>query len=286
MPICFFNRFSIQETAKVLKFAILMRVMNKYIFIFIFIIFSTSVSFGQRWKTYRHEFSFGAGTSNYFGDIGGAPDPKKLLGIRDFRLKETRYNVHLGWNYRYTRDISVRYNINYISLTASDAGSKNANRGLSFNTQMFEISGQAQYYLLSEYRHKHAAAVFNRRGAVASNYRLGFYGFAGIGTTIFFPKLAGPSEYLNVDNSQRNTKNYSKVNVFVPFGVGGQFAITKKWLVGFEVGPRISLSDYLDGMSTKWSHAPDVYWLTTFRGIYKIKTDRYGYPVFLKRRSF
>ena len=266
------------------NFVKIMRFLNKYIFLFI--LFNSTVVFGQRWKTYRHEFSFGAGASNYFGDIGGTPDASNLLGIKDIRFKETRYSAHLGWNYRYTRDVSVRYNVNYVSITASDAGSRNASRGLSFNTHLVEFGGQAQYYLYSEYRRKRSSAVFNRRGSVASNFRVGIYGFLGVAGTVFFPNLAGPAELLNVDSEQRKTTNYSKINVVIPVGVGAHYAITKKWNVGMEIGPRIGLSDYLDGMWTTWSHSPDIYWTTTFRAVYKIKTDRYGYPSFLRRRSF
>jgi len=256
---------------------------NKYLFILFLLITGTFNLVAQRWKVYRHEYSLGIGSAHYFGDIGGTASADNLMGLRDIRLNETKYTVQLGWNYRYTRDISVRYNVNYIALSASDEGSRNASRGLSFYTHLVEFGAQAQYYLKSEYRRKRGVSMFNRRGAIASTLQYGIYVFGGIHGSVFFPHLSGPSELLNVDNNFRKTTHYSKVNVVIPFGIGGQYVISKRWLIALEITPHICVSDYIDGMWTTWSRYPDIYWTTSLRGVYKIRTDRYGYPVFLKK---
>ena len=237
---------------------------------------STS-AFGQRWKYYRHEVSFGAGSANYFGDIGGSPDASKLLGLKDYRISETRFNAHVGWTYFYTKDFAVRGNLGYAILTASDAKSKLEYRGLSFNSNIIEFSGQAEYFILSEYKRRHAAAVFNRRGMVNATAKYGVYTFAGLGGVYMMPKVSGPVSGGHITNG------YSPVNMVFPVGIGARLSLAKRWSIGYEIGARFSTSDYIDGFHTIWSKSPDVYWFTTFYGIYKIKTDRYGYPILFKK---
>jgi hypothetical protein len=54
--------------------------------------------------------------------------------------------------------------------------------------------------------------------------------------------------------------------------------------LGFEFGRRIVFSDYIDGISTKWSKANDAYYFGLFQVTYKLNTNRKGIPEFLVRR--
>jgi hypothetical protein len=108
-----------------------------------------------------------------------------------------------------------------------------------------------------------------------NNYsKFGLYGYIGLATLLYFPDF----EYLTL-NEGDIVSGYSKIGFGVPAGIGFKYAIDSKWSFGMELGFRYTFTDYLDGFKPIGSHSPDVYYTGHIAVIYKIKSNRKGWPV-------
>jgi hypothetical protein len=250
----------------------------------ILILAMVSISvFSQRWKLTRYEVLFGIGSTNIYGDIGGTADANNLYGLKDIRISETRYSLYTGIRYKIQKDLALKFNLIYGRGIGNDANSKNAEyRGYSFKTGLLEPSFQLEYSFLSEERRLAVSKLFNRKGMVNNFSLISAYGFAGIGSVFYFPKLDlhGSSPIPNTEF----TSGYSKFSLAIPFGLGLKYVVNKSWSIGFEFGRRIVFSDYLDGISTKYSKANDTYYFGLFQATYRLKTNRQGVPVIFAKR--
>lgn len=73
--------------------------------------------------------------------------------------------------------------------------------------------------------------------------------------------------------------NHSKMGIVFSAGVGVKYVISQKWYVGAEFGVRWTTTDYLDGYTSQFSKANDLYYFGNIHGIYRIKTSKRGFPV-------
>lgn len=242
----------------------------------------TLTGFSQRWKLKRYEVSFGIGSTNIYGDIGGTADANNLYGLKDIRINETRYAIYAGARYKIQKDWALKFNLIYGQGVGDDANSKNAEyRGYTFKTSIIEPSFQLEYSFLSEERKISSAKLYSRKGMVNTFTIFSAYGFAGVGGVIFNPKL---DLHGKTPASVETISGYGKFSVAFPIGLGVKYAIDKNWSLGFEFGRRFCLSDYVDGIHTTFSKANDTYYFGLFQAIYKLNTDRRGIPEFLVRR--
>ncbi len=182
-------------------------------------------------RTFRQrELGFFGGASYYLGDI----NPRKhfinnhLAGGIFFRYST---------NYRY----AWRFGFNYGNLSASDAGSGEPDqieRNASFKTPVYELHALAEFNFV-EYRIGH------------NRHRFTMFVFAGLAGNYTSPQ----SDFgLGYDRGmgamvEARTKNYSRYQVAVPFGIGLKFNIGDKCGLGFEWGPRKTYTDLLDDVS-------------------------------------
>ena len=113
-----------------------------------------------------------------------------------------------------------------------------------------------------------------------NNYsKINFYLLAGAGGLFYAPKFQGNLIYPKYETAS-NSPGYTLVGFG---GVGIKFIYDHRYAFGFEFGGRYAFSDYLDGFTTKFSHANDVYYFGVFNLVYRIKTSRRGYPIIFKR---
>jgi OmpA-OmpF porin, OOP family len=233
----------------------------------------------QHWKLKRIETSLGIGTTNVYSDLGGAPNASSILFLKDISFRSTRPSLVGAIRYRVNEHNSVKVTLAYgFSKTEDYAGSRNENRGFSSVTQLMEFGGNYEYYFLPEYRRLRSAAVFNRHGMINDYSSMGAYAFIGLGATLFWPKLNLPEK--------RPTDTYKDgmgITPVIPVGLGLKFIISDKWIFGYDIGYRISFSDFLDGVKTASSKNPDSYWISSFNLIYRVPTSRRGLPIFMDR---
>ncbi len=233
----------------------------------------------QSWRINRYEGTFGIGTTNFFGDIGGAETVETAAGFKDIQLKYTRPSFALGARYKLNGKMAVKMNLILAFTSGNDVSSRNELRKFAFTSTIFEPSFQFEYYILSENRSRSSSALFNRRGMINNFSSINGYFFAGVGGAIFKPK---PKEnFVPVFND-----NFSKFGLVFPVGFGLKYPIDSNWSIGFEFGRRFTTTDYIDGYSNpKFSKHNDTYYFGVFNAIYKIRSDRNGLPL-LRSRGF
>lgn len=225
---------------------------------------SINLGYSQGWKFYRHEINFGAGVSNFLGELGGAPGIG-TNGWKDLRFNSTRFVTTLGYKYMVHPYFSVRGNFYLGMLSGSDANTDNEiryNRNLSFRSMLYELSVLAEVYPFRE-RNYHAYRLRGLKGKNILN--LSPYVFVGISVIGFNPKaeLNGQWYALQPLGTEgqglgNNPDKYSRVSLAFPMGVGLKYAINKKWSVSFEFSGRYTITDYIDDVSTTYYHEDEI----------------------------
>lgn len=225
----------------------------------------------QRWKLRRYEASAGLGTMNFFGDIGGTIDDTNLLGFKDIQLRYTRPSIFLGAAYRLREDMNIRMNLIFGAIAGDDVDSRNDGRNFAFTSTIFEPSFQFEYYLIPDGKSFSSSAIFNRKGMINNYAQFSAYAFVGIGGVKTNPKPR--KDYVNVFDD-----NFTNLGVAFPVGLGLKYSIDALWSLGFELGRRFTLTDHIDGYTSKFSKHNDTYYIGTFTAIYKFRTGRNGLP--------
>jgi len=254
--------------------------MTKRFLAAIFSLFIVLTGYAQQWKLKRIEGILGIGTTNVYSDLGGAPNASGLLFIKDITFRSTRPSVYAGLRYRVDPKSTVKVALAYGYSKATDfAGSRNENRGFTSVTQLLEFSANYEYYFLPEHRRLRSAAIFNRRGMINDYSSFGAYAFIGLGTSLYKPDLV----YTEPRAGDQYNNNIG-ITGTIPLGLGIKYILSDKWILGYEIGYRQTLSDYLDGFKPPSSKRDDVYWISTFNLSYRIATSRRGLPIFLDKQ--
>jgi hypothetical protein len=235
---------------------------------------------GQRWKLRRYEIGGGLGMTQVFGDIGGTIDQKNWFGLKDIKFDETRMAFPIYARYRLDPVYAIKMNAVLGFGNGTDTLSRN-NRGRSYNTTLFEFSAQGEYYFVAEERRYKSAAMFNRRGMLNNYMSVSGYLFLGIGGVYSRARIDQGTDW----NLTRDSYKPSNIGMVIPFGIGCKYIIDDRWLVGAELGYRISFSDYIEGYSQIVSSKHnDVYYFLDIKVGYKLQTTRGGLPSFLDKQ--
>jgi hypothetical protein len=243
----------------------------------LFILVCCISGYSQKWKLTRYEAIIGIGTTNYFGDIGGYPNGDNWFGLKDISLLSTRPSLYLGARYKLEQDKSIKLNMIFGWLSRKDNPdivSWQAERHYSMNAFIFEHSIQFEYAIIKEDQHRFSFALFNRRGMLNNYSKIGLYAFAGLGGLLYKPNVTG-----NIQEGYGIPDNSMGYTMVFPVGLGIKLIYNNRYAFGFEFGGRYVLSDYIDGLSTQYSHHPDVYYFGVFNLVYRIKTSIKGYPM-------
>jgi hypothetical protein len=247
-------------------------------------VFPNSVN-GQRWQFYRYEATIGIGSAQCYGDIGGAASAENAYGLKDIQLKFTRPSITMAAGYKLDHRITIKTNFVFGFLSGNDAGSKNEfTRDYSYSSTILEPSFQIAYYILPENRGRLSTKLFNNRGFLNKITQIHLYVTGGVGAVINFPKV------LDIDGNEVKSDRYTpadakfaRMGLAVPVGVGVSYALSSSLLASFEFGRRFTLTDYVDGYTSRYSSANDIYDITSLSLVYKIRTSRKGTPMLFKK---
>ncbi|MEY4906272.1 MAG: hypothetical protein RLZZ292_4087 [Bacteroidota bacterium] len=165
------------------------------------------------------------GGANYQGD----------LVAKEVALKETNLAFGVFAQYSVTNKLSLRGNVFNGSIGGTDLGTRNAARGLSFSTNIFEGSMVANWDILGKAR-------FDSKGTFTRAYTP--YIFAGVGMVLFKPTVTGLSQ-----NSPDSKAEYGSFQLTLPFGMGIKYDLTKQITLSVEGSTHLPFTDYLDGVS-------------------------------------
>jgi hypothetical protein len=241
------------------------------IFLLAFYLLSFSAN-AQLWKLRRIEISGGVGTTQFFGDIGGYPNSKNILGIKDFTFRQTRINANASVRYRIGETVSARLGLMYGIFHSTDARGSNIRRGYEERTTFFEPSLIGEFYFIKNKGENSFVFLKGNNSLLKSLFQsLDFYFFAGVGGLAYNVK---PNAFLAVQPLK--TSGFTEV---IPLGIGASMIFSSKINFGIELGGRLTSSDYLDGYTDE-SLKNDVYHIINFTLTYKINTGKKGFPMF------
>ena len=202
------------------------------------------------------EWVFGFGACNFLGELGGA-NQIGTNGIKDLEFSMTRPSAQVGFRYKFKKRWAVKGGIYWQLVKGADRLTKEPfrqNRNLSFRSNIFELSGQAEFFFTKQQvgrRYK----IKNAKGM--KNFNLNGYIFLGFGGFFFNPKAQYNDKWIALQplgtegqGLLGGTKKYSRVSFCVPYGVGFKNALNDEWTIGLEVGMRKTFTDYIDDVST------------------------------------
>jgi hypothetical protein len=199
---------------------------------------------------------FGMGASNFMGELGGA-NRTGTNGLRDFEFSMTRPTFTGGYSYMANQNLKLKGFALYGRLKGDDQLTQERyrnNRNLHFRSPVIELGGAVEYYPFKE-KFIHP---YRMRGTKKGNMRFfSPYLSVGVGGMWFNPKaqytdgkwyalkpLATEGQGL-----PGGPKPYSRLQIFIPVGLGVKYALNEQWSIGFELSRRFVFTDYLDDVS-------------------------------------
>ncbi len=238
--------------------------------IFLFLLTLPSLMNAQRWKRSRYEFSFGAGASNFLGELGGA-NQIGTHGFKDFEWSLTNFAASIGLRYKISKFFAVNTHLTYGRLSGDDKLTDEFARhyrNLNFYSNIYEFN----INLEGAYQEEQMGNIYHRKGTHGmKGYEIYVYGFAGAGIFYFDPKTVyNGSTYrlqpLGTEGQGLESDNepYKLIQLCIPVGLGFKYTIDRTWGVGLELGLRKTFTDYIDDVSTVYydfstsSEVPDI----------------------------
>jgi Domain of unknown function (DUF6089) len=189
------------------------------------------------------EFGVTAGVAHYFGDLntrGRINRPKPAIGI----FFKKQFNNYLG----------VRASAHYAQLGYSDVYSKNnfqKRRNLSFNSDIFEIAlqGDFNFFKFVPGDPYYSFTPFVSLGIGAFSYNPYTY---YQGKKVFLRPLGTEGQSIGyIDpNSGKKRKPYGSIAACFPIGAGIKYNVSNNINLSFQITHRLTLTDYLDDVST------------------------------------
>ncbi|MCU0460808.1 MAG: hypothetical protein MUF36_02145 [Bacteroidales bacterium] len=247
--------------------------MKRSILVLLIICLAAPLSHSQLWKMRRWEATAGVGPSFFFGDIGGFTPTKNILGLKDMNYRQTRFDINGNVKYRITRTVNARVSLTYALFHASDARGSNEERNMEATTSIFEPAIMGEYYFIKNYSENSYLFIRRKESFIFHLLKsLDFYAFGGIGGAAFW--VNGNDELVS------HGMKSSGFTPVIPAGLGATLIYSPNLNFGVEVGGRYTFTDYLDGYSSQYSKANDVYYFLNLTLTYKLKTGPNGLPRF------
>jgi len=188
------------------------------------------------------------GGANYLGEIGGGAEEGRGF-LFDMDLQQTNLAISGFFRYGINRSFGLKFTASYARISGADSLSDNParkGRNLSFRTDLFEAS------LVGEYVFYQNRDIFPN---AMDQIKFRAYGFAGFGALLFYPFAKHQDDWFSLRPLQtEGAENaYGTLTLILPLGGGIDFSFQEKFRLGFEVGYRISFTDYLDDISTDFA---------------------------------
>ncbi|MFM9944083.1 MAG: DUF6089 family protein [Bacteroidia bacterium] len=197
-------------------------------------------------------FQIGGGSSSLLGDLGGSKG-KGSNFIKDLDAESVRFSLNMAADWTWSNQIEYRANISFIFLNADDKYSGESSRrmrNLSVNTSIYEITPTLKYNFFKG---------GNTLKKWTKNESTNIYLTMGTGIIFFNPGAQYNNRNYNLKHLTTEgqglsggAKNYSRVSVVIPIGIGVRRDVNSKVSVFFEFTVRKCFTDYLDDVSTTY----------------------------------
>jgi hypothetical protein len=245
--------------------------MKRAVLIVLLFCFILPYAEAQLWKLKRVELVAGLGTATFFGDIGGFSHGSNAWGLKDITFLQTRYSMNFSVKYRITQTINARVSLSYGILHATDQRGSNPDRGYEATTTILEPALIGEYYFLRNSAEN--SYLFNKgrgKGLGGILRSLDLYAFTGISGLNY-----------SIEPNQKLQDHGLKSSGFtgaIPLGIGSTVAVSPDIALGAELGFRYALTDNLDGYTSQYSRANDVYYFFHFTFTYRLKIKKGIFP--------
>jgi len=247
--------------------------MKRSLITILILCFILSVADAQIWKLKRYEVVIGLGPSFFFGDIGGYSQSKNILGLKDITLLQTRFDINFNMKYRISQSFDARLSLTTGLLNATDTRGSNENRRFEASIQFIEPALLCEYYFIkNKAENSYLFTKGKNTGFIGFIKSLDFYALVGIGGVGYSIK---PNAAL--ESHGLNPGGFAAV---IPVGLGSTLIYSPNFNFGVELTGRYSFSDNLDGYTSQYSSANDVYYFLNFTITYKMKSSAKGLPSF------
>ena len=237
------------------------------IFAFTLIMF-TSSNANHAQAQYDLDYGFAAGTGHYLGDIGG----KEQIGrnfVSDLHLGSTRFSSHVFVRSRIHDMVALRGQLGIVQIAGDDAVSPMPRglRNIHFRNFVNELSvrtevsvwnqpfltrrtskvqmGLDTYLTLGLTGFTHAPQVRLDRDAAEYHFVRG-----NISTN---PNLFDYDRWYDLRSVQTEPESYRKTSLGFPVGGGVAMTINNDLRIGLEFVWNLTLTDYLDDVSTTYN---------------------------------
>jgi hypothetical protein len=229
----------------------------------------------QLWKLKRVELVGAIGTATFFGDVGGFSHGENAWGLKDITFLQTRYSLNFSVKYRITQNLNARISITHGILHATDERGSNESRGYEATNTILEPALIGEYYFIRNSAEN--SYLFNKgrgKGLGGILRSLDVYAFTGIAGLKYSIE---PNQALqdNMTLKGLDTKGFTAA---IPLGVGSTVATSPNITLGLELGFRYAFTDYLDGYTSQYSRANDVYYFLHFTFTYRLKIKKGIFP--------
>ena len=249
--------------------------MKRPLLILVLFCMVSQFSHGQLWKLKRYEASAGLGPTFFFGDVGGYSIGENILGLKDMTFQQIRVNLDLSGKYRITQSVNARFSFSTGLLKATDERGSNEGRGFEASTFYYQPALIGEYYFIKNRSENSYLFISSGKKFLKTLISsLDFYAFTGIGGMGY--SVVGNEKL--IDNP--NGFNSGGFTAVIPVGFGTTLIYSPAVNFGLEFGGRYTFSDGLDGYTSQYSSANDVYYFLNFVITYKMKTGRNGLPTF------
>jgi hypothetical protein len=237
--------------------------MKKILVFFISVFILSANGNVQLWKLRRLEVGSGPGTTQFYGDIGGFSKGKNVIGLKDFTFRQTRWNFNANTRYRISETFSARVNFNFGKFRSTDERGSNETRGFESKTVFFEPSVLGEFYFIKNKAEDSYLLLRGKEPFQTLLSMLDCYVFAGFGGITYNVR---PNEKLAPFVTQNS--GFAPV---IPMGAGVSVVYRRNVNLGLEFGGRVPFSDNLEGYTSVYSRANDIYYFFNFTVTYKIK---------------
>ncbi len=193
-----------------------------------------------------------AGTSHQLTDIGTG-----MYTFLGTHWQTTDLNAGVFGRYHFNDRWAINSSFHYARIHAADSlapkESARYRRDFYYNNQIYELNVKAEYYFRSIFYY--------------SPFRL--YGFLGAAVFYHNPDLTVP------DPENFEEESYSLIQPAIPMGLGISYKYNENLRIGFDIGHRVTFTDYLDGFTRPAGPANDAYFLGSLKISYFFRDKTY-----------
>jgi len=196
----------------------------------IFLLAFSNVCKAQQWQA-----EIMGGVAGYNGD----------LTQQRVTIKQLRPAVNLSLKYNSGDYLNFRVGLAYGRIGADDKNNTNAGlkaRNLNFKSDIYELNLIVEVNLADPESYTSYPYLFGGVGVFHFNP----FTYDSANKKTFLRPLSTEGEGLS---EYPDRKKYSLTQLCIPVGIGWKMALNKKWDISFELGYRITFTDYLDDVS-------------------------------------